>query len=170
MDHRRSILAALIAFGCVACDQGTKQLAVAKLRGQPPVEYLDRTVRFLYAENPGAWGSLGATWPKPVKLGVFIVLPLVVLAGAGWTVLRRPSSLRELVATALFVGGGIGNLIDRVAQGYVVDFMWLGRGVLATNVFNVADLAVVAGALMFLWGWRKKKEAENVDRLPRAPG
>lgn len=146
-----------IALGCVACDQGTKQLAVAHLREKPPVEYLDRTVRLFYAENTGAWGSLGATWPEPLKLLVFVAAPLLVLAIAVYSLKKRTPSTRELVATALIVGGGLGNLIDRVAQGYVVDFLYVGRGWLHTNVFNVADVAVVAGALLFILRPQKKR-------------
>jgi signal peptidase II len=157
----RIVLAAAVALASVACDQGTKHIAVSALRDRPPVEFFDRTVRFFYAENPGAWGSLGAQWPAPLKQAIFIALPLLFLAAAVVYLARRQETTRaEVVAIALLVGGGLGNLCDRLAHGYVVDFMYVGRGWLATNVFNVADLAIVAGAvLMFVVSRRRPRVA-----------
>lgn len=147
----RRFLAAALALASVACDQATKRLAVEHLRGQPPVEFLDRTVRLVYAENAGAFGSLGASWPAPLRQAVFVAVPLLVLLAALVMLARRPqAALPEVAGLALLAGGGLGNLVDRVAHGYVVDFLWLGRGWLATNVFNVADVAIVAGVILLV--------------------
>jgi signal peptidase II len=160
----RCCLVAALALSCVACDRATKLLAVSRLRGHPPVELLHRTVRLEYAENVGAWGSLGASWSPPVRTLSLVVLPLLVLGGLAIAVLRRrESSPTELAALGLILGGGVGNLADRVAHGGVVDFLYVGRGWLATNVFNVADVALVAGIGLLLLASRRRAGP------PRAP-
>jgi signal peptidase II len=68
-------------------------------------------------------------------------------------------------AGALFCGGGLGNWIDRVARsGYVVDFLQCGIGPVRTGIFNLADVAVMAGALLFVLGG-----GARVPSDPRAP-
>jgi signal peptidase II len=70
----------------------------------------------------------------------------ILLAGlTAYALLAKRLAAAEVVATALIVGGGAGNLIDRLYLGYVRDFANLGLGRLRTGVFNVADLAIMAG-------------------------
>jgi signal peptidase II len=58
---------------------------------------------------------------------------------------------RSLIACSLICGGGIGNLIDRVARsGYVVDFLNCGIGRLRTGIFNAADFAITLGVVMLV--------------------
>ena len=65
--------------------------------------------------------------------------------------LARASSRVEAVGWALVVGGGVGNLIDRIVNdGHVVDFMRVGIGGLETGIFNVADTAILAGLVTLL--------------------
>jgi signal peptidase II len=55
------------------------------------------------------------------------------------------------VALSLICGGGCGNLIDRIAHGgYVIDFLNVGVGGLRTGIFNIADMAIMAGALLMV--------------------
>jgi len=75
-----------------------------------------------------------------------ILLALIVVA------VRRRLSGWPALGLALFVAGGLSNWMDRVTQGRVVDFLNVGVGPLRTGVFNVADLAIMVGALVFAWG------------------
>jgi signal peptidase II len=126
-------------------------------------------IRLIYAENTGAWGSLGEDWPEPVKLIVMTALPLVVLSWIGWKMVSDKGLPRiEALAYALIISGGVGNIIDRIRLGYVVDFMWMGVGPLTTNIFNIADLAIV-GAMALLVAeairsHRQKKKLETASR------
>jgi signal peptidase II len=151
LSLRRVLLSFALIASCIGCDQWTKRIAVQTLKDHPPVHLLNGLIQLIYAENTGAWGSLGAGWPPALKLAVFIVLPLAVLASIAAHMIRVPAiDGVRFVAYGLLVGGGAGNIIDRITTGYVVDFMWMGVGRLATNIFNVADLAVVIGVLLLL--------------------
>ena len=159
MRAKLTFMAVLLS-SCVGCDQVSKELAVDRLKGAPPLSFLADSVRLTYAENAGAFLGLGADWPELLRWGVFGVLSgLMMLAVAVHLVsrLRGVSSWRDLVpfaAMALIVAGGVGNWIDRIVRGgVVVDFMNLGIGPLRTGIFNVADVQIMLGLAMLLW-WR----------------
>jgi signal peptidase II len=139
----------VLAFAIVAtigCDRVTKYVAAATLADAPPRSFLADTFRLEYAENTGAFLSLGATWPAPLRRAVFdggnalLLLALVVFALRG----RWPG--RAALGVALFVAGGASNLVDRFMHGAVIDFMNVGIGPLRTGIFNVADMAIMLGA------------------------
>ncbi len=142
----------LILLTCVGCDQATKALARRALAPLPPISLWRDLVRLEYAENSGAFLSLGANWPEAVRFTF-----LIVFSGAA-LILMLAFALRahgvdrwQWLAVALFIGGGLGNLIDRITRaGAVVDFVSIGVGPLRTGTFNVADVAITGGALLFV--------------------
>ena len=148
--QRQIVTLFVIAIVVIALDQATKMLAVAHLK-ETHLSYLGDTIRLYYAENIGAWGGLGDSAPPLVRMILLTILPSVVLIGFTVHLLRDPN-LKSLMVYALgfIVAGGTGNIIDRVRQGYVVDFMWMGVGPVGTNIFNVADMAIMLGAGLFL--------------------
>ncbi|RIL06608.1 MAG: signal peptidase II [Proteobacteria bacterium] len=136
---------------CVGCDQAVKAAATSLLTGAEPVSLAGGAVQIELAYNPGAFLSLGGSWPpllRSLLLQWLVPLGLVVLCVVA---LRSRSLTRlQLVALGLLAGGGIGNSIDRIFQGgYVTDYVSIGVGALRTGVFNVADVAVMAGVLVF---------------------
>ena len=150
---RRAALVAMALAATAGCDQAAKSAARSRLAGGPPVALWGGAVRFEYAENRGAFLSLGESLPHGVRFAVFVLLVGAALAAALAFALRsRSLPAPELAALALMAGGGLGNLIDRVARaGSVVDFVSVGWGPLRTGIFNLADAAITAGALLFLW-------------------
>jgi signal peptidase II len=85
------------------------------------------------------------------------------------TVRRIRQSLPTL-GLVLFVAGGASNLIDRILQGRVVDFLNVGVGTLRTGVFNVADVAIMAGAaLVALAEWRGATTVPGSHRVGTPP-
>lgn len=142
------LLPLLIVAGVLIVDQATKMLARETLAGQPPILFVGGAARLLYAENPGAFLSLGADLPAEARFWIFSVLAALLLVALTVFVLRASprTPLLTLVAVSLFVAGGVGNLIDRLYNdGRVIDFMQVGVGWLRTGVFNVADMAIMAG-------------------------
>jgi signal peptidase II len=139
---------------------------------QQPMEFFGDTFKITYAENPGAFLSLFANLSKPVRTALLTVMNGIILGGVALVLLFRSGwDKTSFVAAALLLGGGIGNLIDRIWQGgVVIDFMVIDLGELTgiswlrTGIFNVADIAITAGFLLLL-PQLLRKEAEP----PAAP-
>jgi signal peptidase II len=147
----RAALLLLVAASTIACDRGTKMLASEHLAGAPARSYLGGTVRILYAENTGAFLSLGAGAPEWLRrdvLSVFIGLSLLAIGVLAW---RQRAHALASIGLGLVWAGGLSNLFDRLRVGHVVDFVMLSAGPLRTGVFNVADVAITAGVLMVLF-------------------
>ena len=136
----------LVSLGVIAVDQLTKWLCVAYLKPVGRVTLIPNFLKLTYVENRGAaFGSFTENrW-------VFMVISTVAIIGVTVYLLRYCEDNRLLrCALALIVGGGIGNMIDRIALGYVIDFIDF-CGIWA-YVFNGADSAVCIGAgLMILY-------------------
>lgn len=140
----------------IGCDRVTKQIAAENLAGTPPQSFLGGTFRLTYAENTGGFLSLGAELPPAVRTAVFsIATGAILLAMSVWAWRHRDRTLHS-AALALFLAGGVSNWLDRVSNGYVVDFMNVGIGPLRTGVFNVADMAIMLGAALFVIAARQR--------------
>jgi len=136
----------------VIADQWSKVWAANHLMGSETRYYFFDTVQLRYAENAGAWGGLGSDWPPTARLWALVILPTVFLIGLGiYVACRREFRLPESLAFATILGGGIGNLIDRIAYGYVVDFLYMGIGRVGTNIFNIADVAIMTGTAFVIF-------------------
>lgn len=149
---RRVLLVAVIVAACAGCDQATKAAARALLEPAPPLHYLHGILLLEYARNAGGLLSLGAHFSEPVRLLVFSVGVAVFLAAlAAYLVLSNRLTTTRTVALALFLGGGVSNLLDRLIHaGMVVDFLNLGIGDVRTGIFNLADVAITAGAALYV--------------------
>jgi signal peptidase II len=146
------LMVAAVLLACIVCDQATKQAAKEYLRDGQPVSLLSGILRLEYAENSGAFLSLGASLPGHWRDYIFIAGVAIILTAILLHLLLRPGS--HLVGTwalALVCGGGFSNLLDRVRyDGRVVDFLNVGLGSLRTGIFNVADMAIMAGVVMLV--------------------
>lgn len=160
---RWPIILALL-FITTACDQGTKYLAQEHLIGKGRISMAGDVFRLQYSENTGAFLSMGANLPDPVRKALFTGMVAVILAGFLVYLLRSKALNRQsVIAGGLMVGGGVGNLIDRVFNdGAVVDFLNLGIGSLRTGIFNIADMAIMAGLFLFIFAGQQK-ENESLD-------
>jgi signal peptidase II len=169
--RQRLLLVAVLLTTTIGCDQATKHIAKNSLRTTPSQSFLGDTFRLTYAENPGAFLSLGAALPDAARFWVLNVGVAVVLVALLFHALvGQKVDPSQAAAYALVVGGGLGNWIDRVMRGgTVVDFMIMGIGSVRTGVFNVADVAIMAGAaVLLLGGTFKKKPAASADPPPPA--
>jgi len=144
----------------IGCDRVTKHIASTTLADAPSRSFLADTFRLEYAENTGAFLSVGADWPRPVRTAVFGVGNTVLLAALTVVAVRRRWPRMALLGVALFVAGGASNLLDRISYGMVIDFMNVGVGPLRTGIFNVADVAIMLGAgLLVFEGYRSQRQA-----------
>ena len=150
----------VVAGAVLGLDLATKRLAVEHLAGRPPVEILGPLVRLTYTLNSGVAFGLGAGRRFPYYL--FSIAAVVVILAL---VLRqRVHAGPRRLALALIMGGALGNLVDRLRSGLVVDFIEIGWGRWHWPVFNVADSAVTIGVVMFALAWT----AHGHDAAPQA--
>lgn len=129
----------------VGCDHATKAVARTALGHRGPVALVPGVLDLHYAENRDVAFSLLRTLPIPGKGAILLALSLVgltVVAVAWWR--RRRGGMLEQVAYALVAAGALGNALDRLRRGFVVDFIEIHRW----PIFNVADMAIVVGALL----------------------
>ncbi len=150
----------------VGIDRWTKILAIDHVKDHPAQIFFGDLFRMEYAENPGAFLSLGATLSADTRFWIFAVAVGLFLVGASVVLFREnltgtPSALPNdqrldrltAFSLAVIVGGGIGNLIDRSMRPNhgVVDFLNVGLGNFRTGIFNVADMAIMLGVLLLAW-------------------
>lgn len=132
----------LIIIASILIDQASKLIVLACLDRGEPFVLIDKVLRFTYVENDGmAFGLLGEhRW-------VFMVLSTLGIACMVFYLWKfRPTSKLACIALSLIIGGGIGNMIDRVRLGYVVDFIDFYAFDFWVWVFNIADSCVCVGA------------------------
>ncbi len=140
----------------VALDQWTKMLAVTHLKGNSPIHLIEKQLSFIYVENRGA--AFGILQDKRV---FFVILTTIVVVFLFTYIVKnyKTHSAVTNLALVLIMAGAIGNLIDRIRLSYVVDFIALKFGGLMNfPVFNIADVAVVCGALLLVYKLLFSKE------------
>ena len=129
-------------------DQWTKNLAVAHLKDKNPYVVWDGVFQLLYSENRGAaFGILQG------KQGFFFIIGAIVIIAVTYLLIRMPYSSKYIPLGLCALGitaGAVGNMIDRLSQGYVVDFLYFS--LIDFPIFNVADcyVTVATGVLAVL--------------------
>ena len=153
----------LLLIACIAGDQLLKYWVVQNLDVGQSAALLPGLVRLTRLHNTGAaWGSFSG------KTALLAAVTVVLLLAVAWLVLKR--IVRHplgLTSAMLVLGGGAGNMIDRLCRGYVVDMFDLEF--MSYPIFNLADIFVVIGVLLgavyYLWFYDKydkpKKEPDH---------
>lgn len=127
----------------IALDQVTKYIAVNNLKPLGSISVIDKILRFTFVENRGA--AFGIFQGKTIMLSV-VTIAIVIGVVYFYTMLPRTKVYTCLkFSLILIIAGAIGNLIDRLFRGYVVDFFH--ATFINFPVFNVADIYVVVGAI-----------------------
>jgi len=148
----------------VGCDHATKLAAKAELEGQPPRSLIHGVLRLRYAENTDVAFNLIRAVPERVRAPMLVVAGAVAMVALlAFLLLRRSRFGFARVALLLMTAGALGNVLDRVVRGYVVDFVQVPHW----PVFNVADIYVTAGALLLGWTALHARPAEG-ERTPAA--
>lgn len=139
----RKIMTFIIAALSIVVDQVIKIFVINNLQPIKSVTVIDNLLTFTYVENKGmAFGMLAnQRW-------IFIALTSIVILALVIAVFKLKNQSRLFyISVALLIGGGIGNLIDRILYGYVVDYIALS---FFPPVCNFADYCVTAGVIIFL--------------------
>lgn len=136
----------------IGCDQISKEVVRKKVSSKDYIELIDEHFILTNIENKGAMLGFGENFSPLVKIIFLQGLPLVVLLILLYRTLTKTDLNNWLiVAFAFVIGGGIGNLIDRIYYGSVTDFFQIRLGLLKTGIFNMADVSVTFGVLLILF-------------------
>lgn len=157
----------LVAAGALfMIDQMTKAWAVRRLRFGDAIQVIPNFLNFAYAQNTGAAFSIFDSYGDSGRWGlsaVALVASVLVL----YYFWRTPrSDDRMLGALALLLAGIVGNVTDRMRLGFVVDFIDVQFGTWHYPTFNVADMAIIAGAglmIIDMFFGKKKDEPSKKD-------
>jgi len=147
-----SLMLAIFCLLLLLADQLTKQLAIAYLPEREPQSFLGDLLRITYAENSGAFLSLGADWTPWPRFLLMVVGNGLMLLIIGWILWKNTTlNARWRAGWLLVFLGGLGNLIDRLLyDGRVIDFLNMGLGSLRTGIFNLADVYITTGLLVLV--------------------
>lgn len=139
----------LIIFAVVALDQASKIWIVEKL--EAPITVIPGFFTLVFYTNKGAAFSFLANVDSPLRHYFFVVVGIVAFVGLFFAnrTFRKENKLYS-ISLGLIAGGAVGNLIDRLRFGYVVDFLDFNFGRYHYPAFNVADSAICVGVALFL--------------------
>jgi signal peptidase II len=122
----------------------------------------------VYAENTGAFLSLGSDMNDTLRYWVLAVVPVLVLLYIFFHVLTAKNlHVVQQAAFGFILGGGLSNIYDRIMEGRVVDFMNMGFGTLRTGIFNVADMSIMLGLFLMI-PFLFQKQAPDAAAAPVA--
>ncbi|MGH7246984.1 MAG: signal peptidase II, partial [Pseudomonadota bacterium] len=141
----------LVTAPVLALDQLSKLYIATHFHLYQAVVLVSNWLDITYTLNPGAAFSLFATMPEGFRGVFFLTLSAIAIVVLVALMARRsPGPLTNSIAFALILGGTIGNLIDRIARGKVIDFIYFHHDSFRYPVFNVADSAITIGVAIIV--------------------
>jgi signal peptidase II len=133
-------------------DQVTKALVSAALRLHESRSIIPGFLSLTLVHNTGAAFGILAGESSPLRTAFFLVVSVVAMGVVLWLLLRlRPEQKVEAVALSLIFGGAVGNVIDRIRFGKVIDFIDVFYRSYHWPAFNVADAAISVGVFLLFW-------------------
>ena len=135
----------------IGCDQVSKNMIRNRVDSDRNIHLLGDHLTVTKVENTGAFLSMGDSLSVSVRHILLSLLPLLALAGGFLYVLLKSNlSTTSIIASCFIIGGGLGNIYDRIVHGSVTDFLYIRFGSLHTGVFNLADTSIMLGAGIIL--------------------
>lgn len=164
----RTLAILLVLSSNMGCDQITKTIVREKIAHHEQIGLLNNYLTLTRIENTGAFMSLGDSLPQPVKMLLLTFLPILLLAFCLVYVLTKIdlSNLNTL-GICFIIGGGAGNIYDRVLHGSVTDFIHIDFILFRTGIFNMADLSVMVGTLLVLadvYFTQRKIKSQTIEK------
>jgi len=142
----------------IGCDQISKHIVRQKIDYNENISIIDNHVTLTKVENTGAFLSAGNDLPDVVRLVLLTILPLVVLGfGLYYLLSKKDLPIALQIGLCFLIGGGIGNIYDRIRFGSVTDFLHIDFGLFRTGIFNLADVSIMIGiGILFIQSFKKK--------------
>lgn len=137
----------------IGCDQVSKSIVRGRIGEFDQVSVIDNFFTLYKVENKGAFLSLGSALPESLRFILLSLFPLAVLGfGLGYLFLKKNMNPYTWLGFAFVIGGGMGNLYDRLVHGSVTDFMHMNFGLFQTGIFNMADVSIMTGMGIVILG------------------
>lgn len=141
----------LLIFANAGCDQISKNAARKNIGYHETINVIGNHLVLTKVENSGAFLSAGDSLTGSVKFIFLTILPLIALAYGIYYLLTNTRLPKLLVLGISFViGGGLGNLADRLINGSVTDFVHIDYYLIKTGIFNLADVSIMIGMVMLV--------------------
>jgi len=141
----------IIAAMILLCDRMTKWIVAQKIAVSDSIDVIPGVFRLTHVQNQGAAFGLFADYPSEWKVAMLILFSVAALAVVSALLWKNGNALNTTaIALSLVFGGALGNLWDRVVSGRVIDFLDFYLGSHHWPAFNIADSAIVVGALLLL--------------------
>lgn len=147
----------------VVLDRLTKYLIAKTIPLDTGSDVIPGCFRLIHLENPGSAFSFLAESTSPWRGPALIAISLIALVIISVLLWKDRETSRKTIALALILGGALGNLWDRLADGKVTDFLDFYIGSHHWPAFNIADSGIVVGALLLLTKmlWPQREESPN---------
>jgi len=161
---RWSVLLLLLTLN-FGCDQISKKIVRTEISDYEHISIIKDRFTLTKVENSGAFLSLGDNMPYIFRLIILTGLPLLFLGyGLYFLFAKRNLPMSMQIALCFLIGGGIGNLYDRIVHGSVTDFMHMDFYLFQTGVFNFADISIMIGVGILLFqSIRSNRLKQEVD-------
>jgi signal peptidase II len=142
----RSVFFLLVIFANIGCDQITKNMVREYIGYQETIPLIGNHFVLTNVENSGAFLSLGSDFPFLLKTLFLSILPILFLiVGAYFLFTKKHINSYLALGISFTIGGGIGNIYDRLLYGSVTDFLNIDYHFIKTGIFNMADLSITIG-------------------------
>lgn len=150
----------------IGCDQVSKNIVRNNISEYEHISIIKDRFTLTKVENSGAFLSLGDQMPYIFRLIILSGLPILFLGyGLYFLFFKRNLPLSMQIALCFLIGGGIGNLYDRIVHGSVTDFMHLDFKIFQTGVFNFADISIMIGVGILLIQSLKNKMTPHENAI-----
>ena len=157
----RIVLILLIITVNIGCDQFSKKIVKRSILPYETIHVLSDHLTVTRVENSGAFLSAGDSMSKASKQIFLTLIPTIAMVLGLAYLFLKPVSKNMLIGLCFVIGGGVGNLFDRVLYGSVTDFLFVKVGFFETGIFNLADVSILAGMfLIFLQFFNKKVQSQ----------
>ena len=147
----RTLVILTILSSNIGCDQISKSIVRQRIDYNEQISLVNNYLTLTKIENTGAFLSIGQSLPQPIKVLLLTILPLIVL-GLAFIYLLTKKNLSNLTIMGIcfIVGGGVGNIYDRLIYGSVTDFLHIDFVIFQTGIFNMADVSIMTGTFIVL--------------------
>lgn len=143
----------------IGCDQVSKCLVRENIEYYEQVELINDNLILTKVENTGGFMGFGSSIHPVLKKILFLAFPaLILIILIGFMMIKTRENIYFIIGISFIIGGGIGNILDRIAFGSVTDFLHIDIGIFKTGIFNLADVSIMFGtACILIYNLTKRK-------------